>query len=307
MRLPQSIPTWAYELSLLMVAAIWGGAFVVLKDTLDAMTPAWIIAIRFVLASLVMVLAFHRRLVRYLDGSHVLAGVLVGVPEGVGFMVQNLGLAGTTPGRNAFLTATYCVMVPFLNWALLRRRPGAGSVLAAVLCLVGIGFLSLGGDTGAGLGTGDVLTLVSAVFFALNIVATGRYAPAHDSMVLTTVMFVADAVICTVWAALTEPVPDLAALPASFWMGMAYVVLFSTVLCLLIQAVALSRVPAAKGALLLSLESVFAVVFSIAFYGERVTAPLLVGFALIFAAMMVGQFGEDLRRLLRRRGVDARG
>ena len=194
-------PVWVFELGLLLAAVIWGGAFVVLKDTLDAMTPIWIIAVRF------MVAIFHRRLARYLDASHVLAGVVIGLPEAIAFIIQNVGLSGTTPGRNAFLTATYCVMVPFLNWAFLRRRPGANSVVAALLCLTGVGFLALSSERGFGLGLGDVVTLVSSLFFALNIVAVGRFGRAHDAMVITTVMFALAAVLCTAVALVAEPVP----------------------------------------------------------------------------------------------------
>ena len=227
-------PVWVFELGLLLAAVIWGGAFVVLKDTLDAMTPIWIIAVRFCLATLVMVAIFHRRLARYLDASHVLAGVVIGLPEAIAFIIQNVGLSGTTPGRNAFLTATYCVMVPFLNWAFLRRRPGANSVVAALLCLTGVGFLALSSERGFGLGLGDVVTLVSSLFFALNIVAVGRFGRAHDAMVITTVMFALAAVLCTAVALVAEPVPDFAALTPRFWGCMAYVVLGSTVTALLL-------------------------------------------------------------------------
>ena len=241
----RELPVWVFELGLLLAAVIWGGAFVVLKDTLDAMTPIWIIAVRFCLATLVMVAIFHRRLARYL---------------------------------NAFLTATYCVMVPFLNWAFLRRRPGANSVVAALLCLTGVGFLALSGERGFGLGFGDVVTLVSSLFFALNIVAVGRFGRAHDAMVITTVMFALAAVLCTAVALVAEPVPDFATLTPRFWGCMAYVVLGSTVTALLLQNVG-------------QLESVFAVLFSIVFYGEKVTPPLMTGFVLIFVAITVSQFG----------------
>ena len=182
-------------------------------------------------------------------------------------------------------------MVPFLNWAFLRRRPGANSVVAALLCLTGVGFLALSGERGFGLGFGDVVTLVSSLFFALNIVAVGRFGRAHDAMVITTVMFALSAVLCTAVALVAEPVPNFAALTPRFWGCMAYVVLGSTVAALLLQNVGQRHVPPAQAALLLSLESVFAVLFSIVFYGEKVTPPLMAGFVLIFVAITVSQFG----------------
>ena len=125
----------------------------------------------------------------------------------------------------------------------------------------------------------------------LNIVAVGRFGRAHDAMVITTVMFALAAVLCTAVALVAEPVPDFATLTPRFWGCMAYVVLGSTVTALLLQNVGQRHVPPAQAALLLSLESVFAVLFSIVFYGEKVTPPLMTGFVLIFVAITVSQFG----------------
>ena len=291
MRTPRSIPSWAYAVAVVLTTVAYGASYVVIKDAMEAVATSWLLAMRFGLAALVLGVAFRRRIVRTIDLGHVLAGVVVGLPEALGFLLQNLGLTQTSPGRNAFLTATYCVMVPFLNWAFLRRRPGANSVVAALLCLTGVGFLALSGERGFGLGFGDVVTLVSSLFFALNIVAVGRFGRAHDAMVITTVMFALAVVLCTAVALVAEPVPDFATLTPRFWGCMAYVVLGSTVTALLLQNVGQRHVPPAQAALLLSLESVFAVLFSIVFYGEKVTPPLMTGFVLIFVAITVSQFG----------------
>ena len=292
MRLPKNIPVWAFEGAIALSALIWGASFVVVKGALDAVTPGWLVTIRFAVAGLVLSVIFWRRLRNYLDVSHVLAGVMIGVPAGLAYLIQNVGLVGTTPGRNAFLTTTYCVMVPFFNWALLRRRPGANNVAAALMALVGVGLLSLG-DSGAdlspSLSSGDALTLVSACFFALNIVAVGRYAAAHDYAVITIVMFAVSSLICAVYALVAEPLPDLAAMPADFWWQMSYVALLSTALAPLLQNLAQRHVEPSKAALLFSLESVFAVAFSVLLYGERLTLRLVAGFALIFFAVLVSE------------------
>lgn len=291
MKTPRDIPSWAYAVAVVLTTVAYGASYVVIKDAMEAVATSWLLAMRFGLAALVLGVAFRRRIARTIDLSHMLAGVVVGLPEALGFLLQNLGLTQTSPGRNAFLTATYCVMVPFLNWAFLRRRPGTNSVVAALLCLTGVGFLALSGERGFGLGFGDVVTLVSSLFFALNIVAVGRFGRAHDAMVITTVMFALSAVLCTAVALVAEPVPNFAALTPRFWGCMAYVVLGSTVAALLLQNVGQRHVPPAQAALLLSLESVFAVLFSIVFYGEKVTPPLMAGFVLIFVAITVSQFG----------------
>ncbi len=289
MRKCEHLPVWAHELLLALSAVVWGGAFIVLKGALDAMDPGWLLTLRFGAATLILGALFWHRLRDNLDLSHLLAGFVMGLPEGLAFLVQNVGLVGTTPGRNAFLTTTYCVMVPFLGWLLLGRRPGANNVLAAIMALAGVGLISLGEGFSLELSQGDALTLLSALFFALNIIAVGRFGSAHDSITATVVMFGTCALVCLAYAMVAEPLPRLGGLGTDFWWQMSYVVLLSTIAALLIQNMAQRHVEPSKAALILSLESVFAVIFSLLFYGEQVTLRLAAGFALIFGAVLVSE------------------
>ncbi|MDD6358740.1 MAG: DMT family transporter, partial [Parafannyhessea umbonata] len=174
MRTPRNIPSWAYAVAVVLTTVAYGASYVVIKDAMEAVATSWLLAMRFGLAAAILGVAFRRRIARTIDLSHVLAGVVVGLPEALGFLLQNLGLTQTSPGRNAFLTATYCVMVPFLAWAVERRRPGANNVVAALMCLTGVGLLSLTGRQSLSLGAGDWLTLFSALMYASNMVAVGR-------------------------------------------------------------------------------------------------------------------------------------
>lgn len=281
-----------WKLALAAAAAIWGGSFVVIKDTLDSVTPSWLMAIRFVFAFVLVGAVFWRTLRENLDGSHLLAGGILGLASGSAFVIQNLGLAQTTPGRNAFLTATYCVMVPFINWVVVRRRPGANSVMAALLAIVGVGLIALGDDLSLSLGAGDWLTLVAAALFALHIVLVARFSSAHDVMTLTVVQLAASAVVSLVVALATEPVPSAATFAdPSIWLSLAYLVILSSCVCMVLQNVGQAHVPPAQAALLLSLESVFAVLASVVFYHEVVTPRLACGFATIFVAVLVSELG----------------
>ena len=204
MKTPRDIPSWAYAVAVVLTTVAYGASYVVIKDAMEAVATSWLLAMRFGLAALVLGVAFRRRIVRTIDLGHVLAGVVVGLPEALGFLLQNLGLTQTSPGRNAFLTATYCVMVPFLAWAVERRRPGANNVVAALMCLTGVGLLSLTGRQSLSLGAGDWLTLFSALMYASNMVAVGRLGRAHDAVCLTFLMLATCALVCLGLAALVE-------------------------------------------------------------------------------------------------------
>ena len=136
-------PSWVWKLALAGAAAIWGGSFVVMKDTLDAISPSWLMATRFLLASVLVGALFWRTLRDNLDVSHLAMGAILGLVWGAAYLVQNIGLDDTTPGRNAFLTATYCVIVPFIWWIVARRRPTLINVTTALLALVGIWLVSV--------------------------------------------------------------------------------------------------------------------------------------------------------------------
>lgn len=296
MNTPRNIPSWAYAVAVVLTTVAYGASYVVIKDAMEAVATSWLLAMRFGLAALVLGVAFWRRIARTIDLSHVLAGVVVGLPEALGFLLQNLGLTQTSPGRNAFLTATYCVMVPFLAWAVERRRPGANNVVAALMCLTGVGLLSLTGRQSLSLGAGDWLTLLSALMYASNMVAVGRLGRAHDAVCLTLVMLATCALVCLGWAVALEPAPATSAFTAEFAAELAYITIATTVVGLLVQNVAQRHLPSSQVALLLSFESVFAAAFSVAFYGEKITPSLLAGFALIFGAVLVSQFAPDRRQ-----------
>lgn len=288
------LPVGAYKVALLLTTMIWGGSFVVLKDTLSALPPSWLLAIRFTLAGLITTLVFWRSLCDNLDGSHLLAGAIIGVTGGAAYLVQNIGLVSTTPAKNAFLTATYCAMVPFVYWAIGRGRPHWNNLAAALLCVCGTFLVTLGGAAGGianlSMGQGDVLSLVGAFFFAVNIVAISVFAPAHDALTLSVVqLYVFGLFSAAAALVLGEPVPTAATFTPEVIAKLAYVILLATVFAIIMQNTAQAHVESAQAALLMSFESVFGVIFSIVFYHEQVTVPMLMGFGLIFAAILVSE------------------
>lgn len=284
------VPAWAWKLLLAVCAAIWGGSFVVMKDTLDAISPAWLMFTRFSLASVLVALIFLRRIRRSLDAGHLALGAVLGLVWGTAYVVQNIGLDDTTPGRNAFLTAVYCVMTPFINWVVTRQRPGGNSLVAALLAIVGVGLVALGNDLSLDMSRGDWLTLVAAALFALHIVFVARFSADHDVMTLTSVQLVVGALVALATALALEEPPTLATFSSpDVWVSLAYLVLLSSVLCTLGQNAGQAHVPPAQASLLLSLESVFAVVASVLFYGEVVTPRLALGFGTIFVAVLVSE------------------
>lgn len=278
--------------ALFAAALIWGSSFFVMKNAVSGVPVFMLLGIRFTIGCLLLSVIFIKKW-KKCTGAVLRHGAVVGLLLFAAYATQTFGLKETTPGKNAFLTAVYCVLVPFVNWLLLRRRPTGWNFLAAVMCLGGIGLVSLDGQLT--MNRGDALTLVGGLFFALHLVAVGRFGEKDDPVLLTAVQFGMTALCSWVCSLATETAP--AALPAGAWAELVYLAVFATTAALLLQNVGQAVTPAAQAAILLSLESVFGVLFSVICYGEAVTPRLALGFALIFLAVVASETRfEFLRR-----------
>ena len=276
-----------YRLLIIAATIIWGSSFVIVKDVTNSMPPAWILAVRFTVAAIIMAVAFLKYRKLYFERSHVGFGLLFGLAMFLAYYTQTIGITDTTPGKNAFLTGTYCVIVPFLAWALVRRRPNRYNIVAAVLCIVGIGFISLDGSLT--MRFGDAMTLVCAVFYALHIILVSQFAQGRNIYVLTMWQFVGVAACSLFVGGLFESMPDWAALPMDCWISLAYLAIACTTVALLFQNIGQAHLPPASAALLLSLEAVFGVAFSVALGAETLTLRIVLGFALVFAAIVISE------------------
>lgn len=238
---------------------------------------------------------FWKRLRDNLDSSHMVAGALIGISGGAAYLVQNIGLTYTTPAKNAFFTATYCVIVPFLYWAIKHKRPQAHNVLAALLCIAGVCLVTMGSSTTglAGaftMGLGDTLTLGCAVLFAINIVLISILAPAHDLPTLIVIQLLVFAVVCALAGIVTkDALPTISNFTPDLLGKLAFLILLSTVLAIVMQNLGQKYVDPSQAALIMSFESVFGVIFSVFMYHETVTALMLVGFVSIFVSILVSE------------------
>ncbi|WP_080801277.1 DMT family transporter [Arabiibacter massiliensis] len=283
-------PLWAYKGFLLLAAAIWGLGTVVIKSTVDAFPPAWLVGVRFTGAGLVLGIAMLPRFRRALDADHLKKGSILGVWLFLTYWANSTGLTDTTASNSSFLTSLYCVIIPFLGWALRGARPTRFNVAAAVVCVAGIGCVSFAGSTGFSLRFGDLITLLSAVFVSFHVLYTAKYARGRDMTLLTVVQFFVAGTLGFAAGFVFEPMPDFPNLGADTWMSLVYLAVFASCIALLLQNVAVAHVDPAPAALFLATESVFGVTFSILFLGEALTGPLFAGFALIFAGIVISEY-----------------
>lgn len=272
---------------LFAAAIIWGTSFFIMKNALDVMPVFLLLAFRFTAGAALLALVSWNRWKKFTPDYLWRGGVMGGFLF-LAYSVQTFGLNLTTPSKNAFLTAVYCVIVPFLTWAVVKRRPDRYNIAAALLCVTGVGLVSLDGQMSVN--AGDLLTLVCAVFYASHIVAVAKVSPGKDITLLTVFQFAFAALFAWIGGLCTETFPPVEALMApGVLLPMVYLCVMATTVALLFQNVGQVWSDPASAAVILSLESVFGVLSSVIFYGDPVNGRLLAGFGLIFVAVVCSE------------------
>lgn len=271
---------------LFAAAFIWGSSFFIMKDALDALPVQYLLAIRFTAGAVLLGLFCWKKWKRFTP-DYLWRGAVIGGFLYLAYSVQTYGLALTTPSKNAFLTAVYCVLVPFLYWAFARVRPDRYNVAAAVLCVAGVGLVSLTGDLTVD--PGDGLTLVSAVFYASHIVAVAKVSTGKDIYLLTVFQFAFSGLYAWTGGAVTETFPAQALARPEVVLPLVYLAVMATTVALLFQNVGQVWSDPASASVILSLESVFGVLCSVVFAGDQVNGRMLLGFALIFIAVVCSE------------------
>ncbi len=277
---------WKADLALGVIALIWGGTFVLVQNALDSVGPMTFVAWRFVLASLVLIGLFARRL-RRITRAEVLAGGLIGVWLAGGYTFQTIGLQSTTTAKTGFITGLSVVIVPALSTVLLRKPPGRGAVIGIIAATVGLGFLSL--DRNLQVQSGDVWVLACAFMFALHIVTVARFSPQFDSIRLAVAQIVTVMILVSA-SAMTFESPKIS-LPLETWAAIAFMGVVATALVFSVQVCVQRFTTPTHTALLFSLEPVFAAFFGWWLADEHLGIKELAGCGLILVGMIVAELG----------------
>jgi drug/metabolite transporter (DMT)-like permease len=273
------------EASLILVAIIWGSGFTATQMALDSgILPFTTMAIRFSIAALLMSLIFIKKL-KKITMTDIKAGFIVGFFLFAGFASQTIGLQFTTPSKNAFLTATNVIMVPFLYWIMTKKKPDIYSVAGAFICITGIAFLSL--DSKLVFGKGDSLSLLCAFLFACHISSTGFFSKKVDTTLLSFTQMYFAALFSLIGFFFTEKLPEHVSSTGIF--SILYIIIFTTMVGFFIQTKAQKHTSPTKAAIILSTEALFGSIFSVIILKEILTFKMIIGGLSIFLAIITAE------------------
>ncbi|MBA2464622.1 MAG: DMT family transporter [Nocardioidaceae bacterium] len=267
-------------LALLAITAAWGSTFYLTKDLVTRVPVLDYLAVRFAIASLAVFLIFPRAVAR-LSPRTRRSAVVLGLLYGVAQILQTTGLTQTAASVSGFITGMYVVATPIFAALLLRHRIGATTWGAVALAMVGLGVLTLSGFS---IGYGEALTFVAALLYALHIVGLGAWSNAREAMGMTIIQLVVITLVCFV-----ATIPDGVVLPSNTadWASLLYMALVAGALTMAGQTWAQAHLLPTRTAIIMSMEPVFAAFFAVLLGGESLTARMLVGGALVLAAMLV--------------------
>ncbi len=269
------------DISLFIIAIIWGSGFVVTKSTLDHMTPYYLLAYRFMISSLLMGLIFLKR-IKKASIEDLKAGLLIGLFLFGGFATQTVGLKYTTAGKQAFITSSNVVMVPFIYWGISKNKPDKYDIIATLLCFIGIGILSF--EKNLRIGYGEFLTLICAIFYAFHISAIGYFSKKHDPIILSVIQVFVVGILSSIFALIFESKPINVSNSAIF--SILYLSIVSTLIAFLVQNIAQKYTSSTHTAIIISLEAVFGGILSLIFLKEPFSIRFLIGCISIFISII---------------------
>ncbi|MDD3192603.1 MAG: DMT family transporter [Oscillospiraceae bacterium] len=273
--------------ALMLASVIWGSGAVMMQVCIDGGIETGLqMFFRFWIGALCLGILIRKRL-RQINRRLVMCGILCGSLLFFSFFFLTLGLEYTTPANSAFLSASSVMLVPFISWAMLRIKPERKVFFGCVLCLVGVGILSLKLDSGLHFTLGDSLTLFCAVIFSCYTCTVAKVSSGLDATLFTFVQLL----VTAVWSTITLPVSganfsvigqDWKALGAVVFLG-----LFNTGLCYLIQMTAQKSLPPTRVSLILSSESLFGAFFSVLAGYDPFSICLVVGGGIMMLSILL--------------------
>lgn len=272
-------------LGLIFVTVNWGLSFVFIKSSIEVIPPLYMLGVRFVIGGVLLALIFIKRLI-CADRSQMIHGIIIGVLLFVAEVFQTYGCKYTTAGKNAFLTTIYVILVPFLHFLINKVKPRLRYLIAAVIGFWGIGLISL--TEKLTIGVGDVLTLISGIIYALQIIAIARYAANDDTLVLVIWQFIVTGVLSLLFGPLASGPMTSGMFTKGTVTSLLFLIIFPTIFGYGLQTVCQKYAPPAPASIIMGMEAVIGALASYVFLGETMTGKMITGcFMMVFAMLMV--------------------
>jgi len=279
------------EIFLFLTTFIWGGNCVITKIALEGLSPLPLIAIRFVIASLIA-LPFFMRSIFAIDHVIFLNGCWLGFLMFIGFAAQTVGLVYTSASHSAFITSMMIIFTPIFQWVLLKQKPKPMSIAGIVIVSAGLWFLTAPDQTGAGVVTpfnlGDGLTLLCAAIFGFYLIELDRISKFNSQALLLAFLQMAS---CAAYAWMAMWMLDLKSEPFILTQnnifGLAYLVILATLVTTFTQVRYQRDTTPTRAAVIFTIEPVWAAILGYLTLGDQLGISGMVGGGLIIVGILI--------------------
>lgn len=294
--------TFLADLSLLLVAFVWGTTFVLVQNAIASLPPHTFNAIRFLMASILLLLfllLFYREQLKAITKKMIVSGITLGIWLFCGYAFQTVGLLYTTSSKAGFITGLSVVLVPVFALLVLKQKPKWPSVLGVAVAVIGLYLLTL--SDSLSLNKGDVLVFLCAISFAFQIILTGKYAPNFPPMALALIQIFTVSILSTFAALISENWKSGVSVSNLLQSHVIWALLITagpaTAFAFLAQTICQRFTTPTRVALIFAMEPVFAALAAFVWSEEILGYKALTGCLLIFMGMILSELHPDQLRV----------
>jgi len=269
-----------------LAVIIWSTSFLVMKNALDNISPGAIIFFRALIAFLILIPFSIKHLICF-NKKQIILLVVSGIFVALGYLTQVIGLQYTTPGKNAFLENSYCIVVPILTCVILKRKLSLVSLLSIVICIIGIVVIGYESLTESGSSfLGDIFSTLAGVFFAVNIVLTGLYSKKCNAIAYTCGQFFIIVIVSGLYSLIFEDISAISLNDSSI-LELLYLGVIVTALAWVLRNYSQQILSPISVSIILPFTSVLGALVSIIAKEDVLTVNLVVGGVLIVFSILL--------------------
>jgi len=282
---------FAADGGLLLAAFFWGYSFVAMKEALEVFPTFWLLALRFNAAFIILCIFFGHKFIEAPKKLFTMGGI-AGLLLFGAYTAQTFGLNFTTASKQAFITSTYVIFVPFFVWILTRVFPGKAVLLSAFLCFFGMWTLT--SDEVGAFNIGDAFTVLCAVLYAAHLMYLTYATRIVSPVLLATLQIGVVGIMSLIIAPFSGEWPGFSGTDGLY--QIVFLVLFPTIGAFLLQNICQKHTSSVHAAIIISLEGVFGVFAGVILLGELFTFRMAVGCAIIFSAVLLTEIAPLIKR-----------
>jgi len=284
------IKTYKAELILLMITFSWGFSFPLIKISLQFISPVLFVFLRFFFTIIIFYFVYRKE-VNLKDYTQWKLGVTLGIYLFAGFCLQTLGLEYTTASKSAFITGTSLVIIPFVQFYILKIKPKVENIAGGIIVMFGLSILTEAHLTMPNIG--DILTFLCAISFAIHVVLLDKYSREANFNYLAFGQFLTMVIMSILFMTVFEVYISeniFVEINTTIILSLIYCSVFATLISIVVMTKYQHRTTPVRAGIIYSMESVFAAGFAYLLLNEVLNSSQLAGVLIMIAGLLISEF-----------------